>query len=171
MPTDHAPLSLRREALSSDSVAVWAMTSATRFFRPDEIAIAVELVEERLQRGAASGYEFLFAEAAGELVGYACYGLIGCTLGSYDLYWIVVDPAHQRRGIGRLLLEAAEAAIAQAGGRRVYIETSNRPVYLPTREFYLRCGYRLEALLPDYYADGDDKAILVKRLPGTTAGP
>ena len=48
--------------------------------------------------------------------------------------------------------------------RQVYIETSNREQYAPTRGFYLRCGYRQEALLKDFYAVGDDKVIYGKVL-------
>jgi hypothetical protein len=46
----------------------------------------------------------------------------------------------------------------------VYIETSNRPQYEPTRGFYLRCGYRIDAVLEDFYAAGDAKVIYVKAL-------
>ena len=48
-----------------------------------------------------------------------------------------------------------------AGGRRIYIETSTRPPYTPTRAFYQRCGCRLEVVLEDFYAAGDGKAIYV----------
>jgi GNAT superfamily N-acetyltransferase len=157
-------LAIRTSVTSADQETVRRLAASTGFFRPDEVGIAVELVQERLHRGESSGYSFLFAELAGQVVGYACYGLIGCTLGSYDLYWIVVDATRQRRGIGRRLIEEVEQRIAATGGRRVYIETSNRADYLPTREFYLRCGYRAEAILPNYYAEGDDKVIFAKQI-------
>ena len=47
----------------------------------------------------------------------------------------------------------------QAGGRRVYVETSGRAQYEPTRRFYEACGYAREAVLTDFYAPGDDKVI------------
>jgi ribosomal protein S18 acetylase RimI-like enzyme len=97
-------------------------------------------------------------------VGYTCYGPIGCTIGSYDLYWIIVDAQRQGRGLGRLLLDQTERIVRESGGRSVYIETSNRELYLPTRRFYEKCGYKVEAILPDYYDDGDDKVILRKRV-------
>lgn len=152
-------LQLRRQVRVSDREAVCRIVAATEFFRPDEIEIAVELVEARLDKGAASGYEFLFAELAGVVVGYACYGPIGCTLGSYDLYWIAVDPAAQGRGVGKLLVEEAEKLIWQADGRHIYIETSGRPQYQPTRGFYERCGYEVICTLPDFYDSGDDKVV------------
>ena len=126
--------------------------------------MAVELVEERLAKGPASGYHFVFAERDGRTVGYACYGHIAGTAASYDLYWIAVDASSHRGGLGRLLLGESERLIHEATGRRVYIETSNRAQYVPTRSFYERCGYKLDALLKDFYGPGDDKAIYVKAL-------
>ena len=75
-----------------------------------------------------------------------------------------MDKSLHGRSIGRLLLEQTEELIRQAGGRQVYIETSNRHHYAATRGFYLRCGYRQEALLANFYAPGDDKVIYVKEL-------
>jgi GNAT superfamily N-acetyltransferase len=142
------------------------LVESTGMFYPFEVDVAVQLVEERLAKGVSSGYFFLFAESGEKLIGYACYGPIACTQGSYDLYWIVVDKNHQRCGVGRALLRRAEREIARRGGRRVYIETSGRDQYAPTRAFYQRCGYAPEAVLADFYAPGDDKLIYVKQLPG-----
>jgi hypothetical protein len=46
----------------------------------------------------------------------------------------------------------------------VYVETSSRDQYEPTRRFYLKCGYRVDAVLEDFYAPGDGKVIFVKAL-------
>lgn len=170
MAPDPTPCCFRTCVRDSDLTTVRRLAESTGFFRPEEVDVAVELVQERLGRGEASGYHFVFAEENGATLGYACYGPIACTLGSYDLYWIIVDPVHQRRGIGRRLVAEVERLVALAGGRRLYIETSGRPAYRPTREFYQRCGYQPEAVLPDFYTEGDDKVILRKVLtPGRSA--
>ena len=49
-------------------------------------------------------------------------------------------------------------------GRRIYIETSAKPQYEPTRSFYVRCGYVEEARFRDFYAPGDDKLVYGKSL-------
>jgi len=134
-------------------------------FHPHEVEVAIELVEDRLHKGLASGYYFLFAEFAGEAVGYACYGPIACTANSYDLFWIAVRNDLRGKGLGRTLIERSEAAIAQLGGKAIYIETSSRDVYRPTRAFYRRCGYREAATLKDFYGPGDDRIIFLKHLP------
>jgi GNAT superfamily N-acetyltransferase len=107
-PAPIAACSFRDDVRPDDRHTVKALVERTGYFRADEIEIAIELVEERLARGASSGYEFIFAEIKATLVGYACYGPIPCTAASFDLYWIAVDPRQQRNGIGRALVEAVE---------------------------------------------------------------
>ncbi|MFZ5830808.1 MAG: GNAT family N-acetyltransferase [Planctomycetota bacterium] len=153
---------LRAEPQASDREAIRRLVTSTGVFSPIEIDVAVELLDERLGKGPTSGYDFLFAEHDGEVVGYACFGAIALTQGSFDLYWIAVDKRLHGQGIGRLLLGRSEQEIARQGGRRVYIETSGRVPYEPTRAFYLRCGYEAEAILKDFYAPGDDKYIFSK---------
>lgn len=157
-------MAFRYDVRPDDPATVQQLAAATGFFSTEEIGIAVELVEERLCQGVASGYEFLFVEHQGQVVGYTCFGPIPGTQGSYDLYWIIVDPQRQGEGIGKRLLERSEAIIRRQGGRRLYIETSSRGQYQPTQAFYQRCGYHLEALLEDFYAPGDGKLIYGKRL-------
>lgn len=153
-------LALRFEPTPTDVESVRSLVERTRFFNAEEIEIAAELVDERLSKGAASGYEFVFAEDdAGAFVGYACFGKIPCTTNRYDLYWIAVDPSKQGRGIGRDLLRAAEARILDLGGTRVYVDTSTKSQYASTRAFYERCGYELDACLEGFYGPGDGKAI------------
>lgn len=154
----------RYEVCPDDREAVRRLVDSTGVFSPVEIDVAVELVDDRLVRGRQSDYHFVFADQDGRTIGYTCYGPIALTAASFDLYWIAVDKAMHGRGVGRVLLERTEELIRELGGRQVYIETSNRHDYVPTRGFYLRCGYRQEALLKDFYAEGDDKVIYVKGL-------
>ena len=147
-----------------DIAGVRTLVDGTGFFNTEEIAIAAELVEERLTRGLASGYQFLFAETDNALLGYTCYGPIAGTRSSYDLYWIAIASEQQGQGLGRKLLVRSEHLIQVAGGSRVYIETSARPQYAPTQGFYERCGYQQVALLEDFYAPGDDKLVYCKVL-------
>lgn len=154
----------RYDVRPEDRDTVRQLVESTGVFSAVEVDVAVELVDDRLKRGGQSDYHFVFAEQDGRPLGYTCYGPIALTAASFDLYWIAVDKASHGRSIGRLLLERTEELIRQLGGRQVYIETSNRQHYAPTRGFYLRCGYDQEALLKDFYAPADDKVIYVKTL-------
>lgn len=157
-------LTFRYEPTQQDAELVWRMVSETGFFRADEVDVAEELILERLNRGKASGYEFVFGQNGDQLIGYTCFGPIACTLGSYDLYWIVVDASRQRHGIGTRLLCETERLVREAGGRHIYVETSGRAQYEPTRVFYVRQGYSEIAVLPEFYDLQEDKVILRKVL-------
>jgi ribosomal protein S18 acetylase RimI-like enzyme len=155
---------MRTRPRLSDVRALRRLVESTDVFYPEEIEIAMELLEERLRRGAKSGYEFIFAEKAGELVGYCAWGAVPLTKGSYDLYWIVVAPSAQGLGVGRRLMDLAELQIAKLGGGRLYIETSSRDAYVRTRRFYRAAGYSRAARLPDFYSRGDHKLVFCKTI-------
>ncbi len=154
----------RTSVTEKDLLAVRQVTESTGFFYPEEVDTAVELVEDRLMKGPRCGYHFIFAEHDGRTVGFTSFGPIACTRESYDLYWIVVSGDYRGKGLGTQLLEQSEEAISAFGGSRVYIETSARPFYAPTRAFYLARGYTQCAEMEDFYAPGDAKAVYVKVL-------
>ena len=52
-----------------------------------------------------------------------------------------------------------EREVAKMNGRRIYIETSSKPLYEPTRYFYLSNGYSIEATLKDFYDVNDHKVM------------
>jgi len=98
------------------------------------------------------------------MLGYACFGPHPLTQGTYDLYWIVVDPIAQGRGIGHALLARVEAEVQARGGRLLLVETSSTPAYASARRFYESSGYRCEATIHDFYAPGDNLVIFSKDL-------
>lgn len=159
---DLGAIVFREEARPRDMESVAEITRSSGFFSDEEISVAVELVEERLKRGVASGYHFLFAEQDGHVIGYTCFGPIACTLASYDLYWIAVHESRRGMGLGKGLLNRSERRIVEQGGKRIYAETSSRSQYDPTRAFYGSYGYVVDAVLRDFYAPGDDKVVFVK---------
>lgn len=157
-------ITFRQTVLPADRETVHQIVLSTGFFSDEELAIAVELVDEHLAKGFQSGYLFLFADEGSATCGYCCFGPIPGTAASYDLYWIAVDARYQRLGLGKRIMGEVERLVAGQGGRKIYVDTSSRPQYEPTRRFYEICGYRQEAHLKDFYAAGDGKIIFVKIL-------
>jgi ribosomal protein S18 acetylase RimI-like enzyme len=154
----------REEPRPSDRKRVREIVVSSAFFSDAEVEVAVELVQERLSKGVESGYYFLFAEQDRSVAGYSCFGPIPCTVESYDIYWIAVQEELRRSGLGARILKRVEEKIRNMGGKRIYVETSSRKQYKPTRSFYSRCGYRKEATLKDFYSPGDDKVIYLRVL-------
>ena len=143
---------------------VRSLVASTGMFSSAEVDIAVELVTERLSKGIRSGYQFVLAERGARLVAYACYGQIEGTQGSFDLYWIVVAPEEQGRGLGTHVYARAEIVMRKAGAKHIYADTSSSDRYAATRGFYQRMGFVEEARLSDFYGPGDGKVIYVKEL-------
>jgi ribosomal protein S18 acetylase RimI-like enzyme len=124
-------------------------------FQPHEVDVALELIDAPPE----SGYRFVVAEIDGRVAGYACFGATPCTDGTWDLYWIAVDPSLHGAGVGWTLMSDAVDAIRAESGRLVIIETASKPAYDRTRAFYLKYGCREVARIPDFYAPGDDKIV------------
>jgi len=148
-----------------DGVQIHTITANNTVFNQEEVECVDELWEEYLAQGSEhSGYYFLVEKEEQRVLGYACFGPRSLTSGTYDLYWIAVDPINHRGGVGRRLLAASEEAVHKLGGRLIVLETSGLPTYEPTRKFYLSNGYALEATIKDFYSDGDDLVIFTKHL-------
>lgn len=153
-----------RKAQVADHAAVIDIVKATNFFYPVEIEVACEVFDEAAMNKPGCSYQSYVAEVVGQVAGWVCFGATPCTLGTFDVYWIAVDPEQQRNRIGSKLLHFAEAKIGEQKGRMIVIETSGSEKFIPTRNFYERNGYRLAAEVEEFYAPGDDKWIFSKRL-------
>ncbi|NOU48805.1 MAG: GNAT family N-acetyltransferase [Bacteroidales bacterium] len=157
-------VTFRTHIIDSDPDTIEFIIRSSGFFYEDEIPVARELAEETIKHGYASGYKFVFAEINGETLGYAAYGFIDGTDGSYDLYWIAVDDKLRGKGIGKAILEKVMTVVKLENGRQLIAETSSLSKYLPTREFYLHQGFTMVATVPDFFRVGDDKVFFVRKV-------
>ncbi len=88
--------------------------------------------------------------------------IAGDVRNTQNLAWIAtlgVLPEYQRRGIGRALLEACEAALP-VPRVRLSVRVDNKPAI----HLYQRNGYQRVGLWPRYYNGGVDALILEKQL-------
>ena len=116
-----------REAL----VSLWSICELTRpWNNPDRD------IDRKLAR---DGDNLLVLEQDGVLVGTVMVGYEGHR---GWVNYLGVHPAHRRRGLGRLLMDEAEARLRALGCAKVnlQIRTSNADA----SEFYQRIGYRVD---------------------------
>ncbi len=127
------------------------MSADVRAARPEDLEDPprdVVDVEEIWRRTLGlPGRHVLVAADGDRVVGTAdCLVLENLTRGArpYVLVEnIVVDEAHQRRGIGASLLAAARDLASKAGGYKLQLIADDTP---ETRGFYESCGFAPEAL-------------------------
>ena len=155
----------RKQLRKSDLPVLKKILASTGFFYDSEVEMALELAQENWENGEEkSGYIFIIAEKDDMPVAFACYGKTPCTESSFDLYWIAVNQSLKGQGIGKILMKMVSDDIANLGGKNIWIETSGRPLYEPTRQFYLKYGCKLVAQMPEFYGLNDDKVVYLLKV-------
>lgn len=152
-----------RKAVKMDRAALAGMINSSGNLTGDEKDCAIELLDIYLN-GAEKDYSFVVeTDDKDNATGYACYGKRPLTQGTYDLYWIVVDPAHRRKGVGARLVAAVMEKLKTDGARLLVAETSGTKAYAAAMSFYMKNGFALEARVKEFYKPGDDLMLFVRR--------
>jgi ribosomal protein S18 acetylase RimI-like enzyme len=99
-----------------------------------------------------------------EPVGVAYCAPEPITSGTWNLLMLWTRQDSHRKGYGSALVGQVEAMLKERGVRLLIVETSGVDDFDPARNFYERCGFRQEARVKDFYAQGDDKLIYTKPL-------
>ena len=155
----------------ADRAPLEAILRRTGVFADVEVTVAMELIDAVLSNPNQRDYVIFTAEGASEEVqGYYCIGPTPMTAGTWDLYWIAVDPEASGAGVGKTLLRHSEEYAVAKGCTLMIAETSSKPSYDGTNRFYLHNGYRELSRIRDYYRKGDDLVVYGKYFPSTTEG-
>jgi len=153
------------EISPDDRPALKNILASSGFFYDFEIEVALSLADETFEKGQKeSGYYWIRLIDDGKVIGFANFGLNPSSVHSYDLYWVAVLEEYRMKHYGSLMLSKTEERVKELGGKILWIETSGRPLYEPTRHFYLKNGYELEGTLRDFYGPGDAKLVYRKEL-------
>jgi len=107
--------------------------------------------------------QIFVAEADSKVVGFLMMQWPGTGWNRVaEIGWIAVLPEYRRKGFGAGLIEKMEHYAREKGIRKVYVEPSVRNN--TAIRFYVKNGCNYEATRRDWYKDGEDSAILGKRL-------
>lgn len=106
---------------------------------------------------------YFAARAFDELVGYAGIAMLGSPgNGECEIHTVGVDPAWQRRGVGRRLMDAM-LAIADAFGGPVFLEVrTDNDAAIAMYEAY---GFTIMGKRPNYYQPSGADAFTMCRKP------
>lgn len=86
------------------------------------------------------------------------------TDGTYNVLAIGVTPNSQRKGIAREMMHYIEQVIKHKNGRVLIVETSSDDAQMGARIFYKQIGYTQEAVIRDFWKEGEDKIVFWKKL-------
>ena len=154
-----------RPLVEKDRARLLLMLIKTRSFTSQEIDVAMELIDIVLKDSIQSDYKiYCMVDGGDQCIGYICYGPTPMTQGTFDLYWIAVDPDFQKQGVGSHLLDFLSKGVKKVKGRMILADASSIPQYERTKKFYLRNGFQEVARIPDYYHPGNDRMTFCKKL-------
>ena len=153
-----------RKLQSKDRKQLVSIVEGIDNFNEEEKQVAVELIDEAISNPNHEYYNVYVFENEGKISGYHCVGKRALTDGVYDLYWIVVDPKSQNKGIGKKLLDHVEKFVKKENGRWIIAETSSKESYNATRNFYHRNNYSIVAEIKDFYTINDNLVVFGKYL-------
>ena len=165
-PTEMQRMNIR-PLKGKDKATLLSILIRCRAFTSKEIDVAMELVDIALKNKHQKDYTiYCLTRERDRPLGYICFGPVPMTQGTFDLYWIAVDPGSQREGVGSKLIDFLDGMVKEAEGRMILADTSTVPQYEKTRSFYLKKGFQEVARIPDYYAPGNDRVSFCKRILG-----
>jgi GNAT superfamily N-acetyltransferase len=154
-----------RPTTPAETEMLVALADATGLFKPIEIVALREVLDDFYATNHADDHHAIALEENAAILGFAYYGPVPMTEGTWQLWWIAVRKDQQGRGVGGQLLRYVEDDIrTNRRGRVLFIETGSMPHYELTRQFYRKNGYEQHAMLQDFYADGDSMVVFRKEL-------
>jgi ribosomal protein S18 acetylase RimI-like enzyme len=153
-----------REIKNEDREKIIRLIRATKNFSDAEVVIAEELIDICTGQPEQKDYFAYVADVSGQVAGFLLLGPTPATIGTYDMYWIAVDPGFQGQGIAQELDAYAVSFVKGRGGYLLIAETSSQPSYERTRAFYIKQHYEVLAQIKDYYKPDDDLVIFGKKV-------
>jgi len=99
-----------------------------------------------------------------QVMGFAYAVPEALTEGTYNLLAIGVLEEASGQGIGSQMLQSVEDKLRAAQARLIIVESSGQSYYDDARQFYLTHGYEQEAVIKEFWAEGDDKVIFTKHV-------
>ncbi len=155
---------MTRRLIAEDKEKIKNILIDTNNFNEDEIKIALELIDVYIEDKEQKDYEIFVDEEENNLRGYVCIGPRPLTTGTYDLYWIAVNPKVQSKGVGSGLIKYIEDHLKESRARLILIETSGKASYEKERKFYEKNLYKELVNIKDFYNVGDGLVVYGKYL-------
>ncbi len=141
-----------------NNISILTPADLTRAFEIEQASHAFPWSEKTFATNQGERYLNLKLEQQGKMVGFA---IVQTVLDEATLFNIAIDPAHQRQGLGRLLLEEI---LAQLETRDVFtlwleVRASNRGAI----SLYESLGFNEVSIRRNYYpaATGREDAIIM----------
>lgn len=149
-----------RSVTPSDILALKQVIDSSELFPSDMLE---EMMADYFHNDSSADI-WLTYEKDGQAIAIAYCAPEKMTEGTYNLYLIAVHNSQQGNGIGGQLMRYVESILREQNHRILIVETSGLPEFEQTRSFYDKLGYTREAVIREFYQEGEDKVVFWKKL-------
>lgn len=147
-----------REMVPGDRPAVSELARSLTEFFPQDV---VSLIDTAIEKNPA-----LVGEMGDRLVGFLVYTIRDSQ--TAEIVWMGIDTEYHGLGLGSSMLQQLEEMLEERGVRKLVASTLSYTVdYKPfekVRTFYYHRGFSSIGIQNNYYDDGLDRLLLVKKL-------
>lgn len=95
-----------------------------------------------------------------KIIGVIGYSLDRYKTRNYWLGWFYVHKNYRWKGCGKKLLRYIIKKLKTKGIKKLFVDTSSNEFYSRALTMYLNNGFRIEAVIKDYYGKEEDQVIL-----------
>jgi [ribosomal protein S18]-alanine N-acetyltransferase len=128
---------------------------------PAKIAYPPQTMREAIEESGA--FSIIAEDESGGIVAFVVAGRTSPRVG--HIATIDVAPEARRRGLGTLLMQAAETRLTDLGVRKIRLETATSNL---ARRLFEKLGYKRAGKIERYYQDGSDAWVMEKTVAITT---
>ncbi len=92
-------------------------------------------------------------------------GVIGYSQDKYEtknywLGWFYIHSGYCKKGLGRQLLHFVKEELKEMKVKKLFVDTSSNGFYKTALLLYIKFGFKLEAIIKNYYGKNEDQLIL-----------
>jgi ribosomal protein S18 acetylase RimI-like enzyme len=79
---------------------------------------------------------------------------------NYWLGWFYIHSDYCKKGFGKHLFHFIEKELKKLNVKKLFVDTSSDEFYKTALRWYIKFGFKLEAIIKNYYGQNEDQLIL-----------
>lgn len=121
-----------------------------------------ELAKELQNPGNQLNIKVVVLDENSQAIGYIEAKQPTDTDTTWNIYWLAVSKDSRHNGTGTQLMTEIYKRIKAKGIGKIFVETCGCDGCISARNFYVKHGFKVVGILPDYYLEGHSKVVFFK---------
>lgn len=149
-----------QKAILSDLSQIIKIAETSELFNGD----GIEIIKDKFTQYCQGNKDIWLILSDPSSIGIVYCKPEDMTDGTWNTLMLIVSEEYRNRGYGKYLMNFLENELTKIKARLMIVETSSSHEFETARHFYPKLGYKLEAIIKDFYTSNDDKLIFTKSI-------